>query len=329
MRKQQYPEEFKKRVGLNLTTAPRGTQKLTANLLGVSSRTLRSWKKDHRKAYNKRGRKKLEVTLLEVFAITREWLRQGRPGSRPVIYALPQLRIKVVRSVIAELKHRYKKRYEKIKVQERKTMHVHKPGFVTAMDGATITKGEDVIVYRDRGSISTNIEECENHLRANDTLRVLTKLKDNNRLPLVLCTDNGSPLCAEVVKDFLNENHVIHLRSLPRVPQQNGSAENAVQDFKKLVKSGSSNEAACLILNKHRKRQKLGYKTSDEIEQENLVLCKKEDRALFFEATRTAIEIAVLGIDSAHEKRKAERNAIFETMERFSLITITRGQRHA
>lgn len=116
------PRGVQKKGRIKFNNSAKRDSEINSEFAGSKLSDLRSWKKDHRKAYNKRGRKKLEVTLLEVFAITREWLRQGRPGSRPVIYALPQLRIKVVRSVIAELKHRYKKRYEKIKVQERKTM---------------------------------------------------------------------------------------------------------------------------------------------------------------------------------------------------------------
>lgn len=37
------------------------------------------------------------------------------------------------------------------------------------------------------------------------------------------------------------------------------------------------------------------------------------------------INLAIIGIETADEKRKKEREAIFQSMEDFSLIKITRG----
>ena len=267
--------------------------------------------------------------MQELLAITREWKKQGYPGSRPVCHGLPGLRVRLIRLVVAELKVRRKKDFEKIRKNIRVRVVVHDPGTVSVMDGATIKKGEDIIVYRDRGSLSTKNEQCAGAVKASDTLRVLDKLKEQERLPLVLCTDNGSPFCAEKVADFLIENQVVHLKSLPRVPEHNGSAENAVNEIKKLVREGIEPEAACSILNQHRLRMTLNYKTSDEVDQERLKLCSQEERARFFEATRAAITAALVGTQSALEKRKAERQAIYQTMESFSLITINRGHRPA
>jgi hypothetical protein len=204
---------------------------------------------------------------------------------------------------------------------------VHNPGTVAAMDAAAIKKGEDFIVTKDRASLKIATTECGGHVNSKDTINALNSLKNEGRLPYVVCTDNGSPFVSEIVETYLRENKVVHLKSMPYVPQHNASAESGVNDIKQLADHGIA--TACIIMNDRRKRGKLNYKTSNEVEEQNLKLCTKEDRAVFFEATCTAVNSAVLGIDCAHEKRKAERKAIFETMERFSLITINRGLRHA
>jgi transposase InsO family protein len=235
----------------------------------------------------------------------------------------------MIREVIAALKLKKRKRFERRKQQSRESIVVHDVGTMTAMDAAALKKGEDFIVYRDRKSLSVKTTECHGHQNSDDTIGVLTSLKDEGCLPLVLCTDNGSPFVSEKVETYLRGNKVVHLKSLPHVPQHNGSAESAVKDVKLLTKDGIPRELACVILNEKRRRMKLNYKTSNQVEQENLKLVTIEERALFFEATSMAIKTAVLGIECAHEKRKAERKAIFDTLESFSLITINRGLRHA
>jgi transposase InsO family protein len=237
--------------------------------------------------------------------------------------------VRLVQKIVAALKTKKKKRFSKIREALRVSVVVHSPGTVTAMDAAAIKKGEDFIVTKDRGSLKIATTECGGHVKSDDAINALNNLKTQGRLPYVVCTDNGSPFVSEIVEVYLAENKVVHLKSMPYVPQHNASAESGVNDIKQLAKCGMTFETACIIMNDRRKRGKLDYKTSIEFELENFKPCTKEDRTVFFEATCTAVNSAVLGIDCAHEKRKAERKAIFETMERFSLITINRGLRHA
>lgn len=323
----EYRKEFQRRIGFWLRTeAPRGSQRIIANLLEVDPRTVRSWKKAPPK---KRGRKKTRVSLFAKLAIAREWDRQGFPGYRPIASALPHLCREAVQDVIRELKLRKKRRYQQKRMEVRVSVSVKHAGVMTVMDGATVKdQGGDFIVFRDRGSTSVNADKCETRsARSVDTLRVLTDLREKGRLPLVLGTDNGSPFCSEDVEGFLTNNKVIHLKSLPRVPQQNGSAENTVGDLKGLIKYGFTPIQACLALNQHRRRATLDWQTPAQAEQNNLKLYTEDERAMFYDATRTAIARAVLGMKNAKEKRKAEREAIFQTLESFSLITRTRGHR--
>ena len=325
MRQEEYPLAVKSKIGLWLKTAPRGSQKKLAETLGISTRTVRAWKK--KTSYLKRGRKKAGVSESQKCEIEHQWEKQGYPGSRPIIKSLPHVRVRAIREVIASLKKEKKKRFNKHREENRTTVHVHVPGAVMVMDGATLkSEGGDFIVRRDRGSLSTHAHKCDGEsLNSQDTLKVFTQLKEQGKLPLVMGTDNGSPFCANEVKGFMTANKIIHLKSLPRVPQQNGSAENAVGDLKKITAMGLRADQACIALNQHRLRAKINWQTSDQVEQINLELYTEEQREEFYQAACLAITSAQLGIKSEYEKRKAEREAIFATLESFSLITRTRG----
>jgi transposase InsO family protein len=322
--KREYPALVKSQVGRWLNGAPRGSQKIVAQALDVSERTLRSWKRSFGST-KRRGRRQQQSSLWEQRRIVQEWVRQGYPGSRPVIKALPGVRVRLVRAVIAELKLRRRRRAMEKKIKVRTRITVKAVGVVVAMDGATIQKGEDLLVVRDRGSLSVKAEACEGSLRSLNTLETLQKMKDEARLPLVLCTDNGSPFCSSSVRSFLEDNKIIHLRSLPRVPQHNGSCENAVRELKLVMREGVPVAYACTTLNESRKRRQLGWKTSLEIDRENFVPYNEENRKMFYEGVKLAINEAVLGTKSVRERRKIEREVILAMLERFRLVIITRG----
>jgi transposase InsO family protein len=317
---------LKIQVGKWLKNAPRGSQQQAAKVLGLSTRTMRSWKRSCEESPVRVGRKPRAISFKEIKEVLREWERQGRPGSRPVSLALPQVSLRHVRLIVARLKKRKRKQYQKIRIANRTSVKIKVPGVFLVADGTTDKQKQDHLVVRDRASLKTEVSHClSKHLQAQDTLKFLKKLKKEGRLPLVLGTDNGSPLCAGVVKDFIRENKIIHLRSLPRVSQHNASAENAVREFKEILDIGVEAINACEILNYARRRQKLGGLTSQQFEQKYIKKITQEDRALFYETACLAIEASKLGEKSSCQKRKDERQAIFQTLERFSLITITKG----
>lgn len=308
-------------------TAPYGSQQIVAEALAVTSRTLRSWKiSAHQQRISQtQGRKKATISFKEKLMVTREWRRQGYPGSRPVIKAMSGQRVRVVREIISELKIRRNMRAEKMKLQMRSSIRVTNAGSVIAMDGASLQRGDDYIVQRDRGSLKITATSCAGHLNSNNTLSVLKNLEVKNQLPLVLCTDNGSPFCAESVKDFLRNKYIIHLKNLPRVPQHNGSCENAVREFKELLVYKKNADATVITLNKYRKRGTLNWQTSQEFEEKNFISCTEEKRKTFYQQTKQRIKNALSGIKSAYKRRRIEREEILKTMQEFSLITITRG----
>lgn len=321
----EYPPELKKKVAQWLKNDPRrGSQKIVAEALGVSDRTLRSWRNADGQT-KKRGRKPRPKSLAESKIIVREWRKQGKPGWRPIASALSGIRIRIVQETVAVFKKRERRRAMEKILKARISINVNSAGTVAAMDGATIRKGEDLVIVRDRGSLAVQVKACHGPLRSTDTLEVLYKMKAEDRLPLVLCTDNGSPFCSKIVKDFLEKHLVIHLRSLPYVPQHNGSCENAVMDVKRQLNDGRTIDQTCEILNKCLRRRQLGWKTAHENEMLNFSPNNAEKRIQIYEAAKLAKKEVLLGTNSGYERRKAEREAILRTMERFNLITITRG----
>lgn len=321
-----YPNELKDRVGLWLIVAPYGSQKIVAEALNVSSRTLRSWKTQAAlRSKKRRGRKKVKISLKEKIIIAREWQRQGYPGSRPVIKALPSLRVRVVREVIEKLKTRRKKRIANIKLKIRQKIKVKNAGTILTMDGTSISKGDDYIVYKDRSSLEINAASCDGHLNSKNTLDVLIKLKKENNLPLVLGTDNGSPFCAKEVEDFLDKNYILHLKNLPKVPEHNGACENAVKEFKDQFIEKLDLKKSLKRLNEHRRRQSLNWQTSSEFKKGNFKFYSLDERMNFYMNAKEKIKQATTGIKSAKIKRKIEREEILKTLEDYSLITIIRG----
>lgn len=318
----QYSELLKRKVAELLLEMPRGSQRRIARALDVSERTLLNWKRSYTSP-KKRGRRPKAVSLPEQLAIAREWKRQGYPGSRPVIEATG-VRARVARETIAALKARRKKRAAQIRKRVQVRLKVQQPLAFAVMDGASLTKGDDYIIYRDRATLSIEAKACNDHLNASHTVALLDELKAQARLPMVIGTDNGSPFCAGIVQDYLRENKVIHLRSLPRVPQHNGSAENAVMEFKELLSYGMNPVEACKTLNQSRLRMTLNWKTSSELSNAANAV-DPESRQAFYETARSRVNEAVLGTKSGYALRKAEREAILQTMEDFELITRTRG----
>lgn len=322
----EYTARVKSRVIEHLRSAPRGSQKQVAAALGVSTRTVRAWQRKFGSEPLKRGRRGTRVSLGAVKSVVREWKRQGCPGSRPVHAAIPHISLRMVRTIVARFKEGKRRRYRRIRTKSRTSVIVHRAGILSAMDGATVARGRDFLLIRDRGSLKTSARPCRHkHLRSIDTISLLEELKAERKLPLVIATDNGSPLCNDEVEEFVRHNKVIHLRSLPRVPQHNGSAENAVREFKDIIRLGIEPEAACDVLNHARARKKLGWQTALQFECKNFNQIADVDRAWFYESACSAIQAALLGKKSACEKRRAEREAIFQTLERFSLITRTKG----
>ena len=174
--------------------------------------------------------------------------------------------------------------------------------------------------------------------------------------PIVWVSDNGSCNVETELEAVLRENRVLHLRNLPRTPQHNAWIERGFREIKEetglgkgAVLAGSPSSLTDLrewIAATGQERAPRwcrnlarAWHTLDSVHvrtsradrsaaQLDTILPRAEDlvcRDRLYEAACASIERAVRSARTARERRRAEREAILETLERFGLVRRTRG----
>lgn len=315
---------LKRRIALWLRNAPRGRMNDTAEMLGVSTRTLRNWKKTECAA-KKMGRPRVENTLGDLIAIGREWKHQGYKGSRPVIEALPWLRVRLVREVIAGLKARRVKRRNIVILNNRISVKGLSSGALHVLDATELERKNILLVGKDRASCLLKVNKLGARFRDDETIRYLEELKACGRLPLVLATDNGSQFCSGKVRCYLEKEKIIHLKSQPHTPEHNGACEVAIRELKETLLETRDLDVAVNNLNYGLKRRQLNYKTAADVDEVKKLHYTEAQRLTFYRTVQKLVCTRKIGLKNAREIRKAEREAILETLERFKLIKLTRG----
>lgn len=84
------------------------------------------------------------------------------------------------------------------------------------------------LVITDAYSKWIDIKEMTN-ITTENTIKMLRDYFCTWGLPFLLVTDNGPSFTADLFKDFVTKNSVIHIRTAPYHPASNGAAENAVR----------------------------------------------------------------------------------------------------
>ncbi|MBL7663534.1 MAG: DDE-type integrase/transposase/recombinase [Bacteriovoracaceae bacterium] len=341
-----YPKKLTEKIGKMLLEKRGLPQKKLASSLGVSSRTLRNWK---RKALEGRSPKIGRPTYTTkqrrnaLILVSRELKRQGNAGG-PAVYSV--LKGKVQRRLVNEFVARIKARERKIKSEflkhNRTSIQVLRKDVIWSQDGTHIgrLKGKaiEAQVIKDRATLKTVGIQVGVTATEKDVLNQLQDMKKARALPLVWMTDNGSAYIGKELKEFLRDEQVVHLKSVPRVPQHNAAAERAMYELKKasllgkMVVLESINEGferitkAAETINACRPRMSKGYKTAKELEVELKSFHDKIDRETFYLMCMKELNL----IDERHEKRCAvmmKRNAVFTMLSELELININRGVR--
>ncbi len=344
LNEKRYPKKLTEKIGKMLIEKRSLPQKKLAISLGVSTRTLRNWKKKAiegrspkigRPTYTLRDRKKALIL------VCRELKLQGNPGS-PAIYAA--LKGKVQRRLVNEYVAKFKARQRKIKLEflrrRRTSIEVLKTNVIWSQDGTHIGrldgKSVEAQVIKDRGSLNTIGIQVGHAANAKDVLRQLELMKISRALPLVWMTDNGSAYIGEGLKEFLRNEQVVHLKSAPRVPQHNAAAERNMCELKKASLLGkkvvldSINDGferltkAADRINKNRPRMSKKYRTAKELEVELGSFHDKIDRDTFYNRCMDGLN----AVDACYEKKRAvirKRETVFELLNELELIIINRG----
>jgi transposase InsO family protein len=158
-------------------------------------------------------------------------------------------------------------------------------------------------------------------------------------LPLVWMTDNGPCYKSQELARYLQTNLVIHLKSLPHTPENNGGAEIGIRELKAVSDLGKGRRleseevardrllAAVNRLNEHRLRASLGYRTSNTADAELGCASESIDRRVFYETCVQRMREARESEVTERRKRRAEREAVFRTLEGYGLIERRRNGR--
>jgi len=163
--------------------------------------------------------------------------------------------------------------------------------------------------------------------------------RERGTAPLVLISDNGSPYRGQHVAHWCAENGVLQLFTIPRTPQHNPASEHGMGELKRGTPLGKGtlvldNAAACALLVRRRNqldgrrlRPTRGWRTAVDFDRASPSWDTLVRREVFYREGTCAIQRAVLDSNTGRERRRAEREAILATLERFSVITRTRGGR--
>lgn len=272
-----------------------------------------------------------------MFLVARELKRQGYPGSSAIAIELKdKVQLRLIRKYVTAIKERRRiRKLQEIKLNQVR-VEVKSVDVIWTQDGTHLgrknRKAIESQVIKDRGS--KKIIGALTGLTANgkEIVQTLDLLKKRRGLPLVWMTDNGSAYCNKEVREYVEQEKIVHLCSLPRTPQHNGAAEVMMRELKNDCMLGKKTILDCeedahvrLVnsiekINKNRRRMSLLFKTSEEIDEEMKVHGKKVDRALFYEEYCTVLK-SVVHVRSKRENRMKERELVMCLLEKYGMIS--------
>jgi transposase InsO family protein len=273
--------------------------------------------------------------------------------------------VRLIQESLSAIKARHGRRERERRAASRVHVEVHGREVMWSVDATHLARdaeGGAIVgrVVRDVATTSTPAIAVGAPARGAEIVAQLeAATRERGGPPLVLSDDNGGEYVGQEVARWCRERRVVQLKSVPHTPQHNAWAEHANGELKDvaaareglqeahgrvslLEKPGGERtkttlreelvarwsarlEEAAHVLDHNRPRATRGYRTARELDEiyprgDDLV-----DRDVFYEAACAAVSEAVAGLEGARARRRAERDAIFRTMECFRLITRTRG----
>ena len=322
----------------------RGERKRFAELMDVTTKSLKNWEKAAPGGLVPLGRRPhtAEARRRALKSVLKELKRQAWPGWREVDQALPEIPTRLVQRSVALWKVRRRKRAAMHRKAHRTSVKVLAKNAVLAQDGTHLGrlagKPVEAQIVKDPATLKTVQIAVGAPATAQDVLGHLKELERTRSLPLVWQTDNGSIYCAEEVQAYLRLKQVVHLRNLPHTPQHNAAMERQIGDLKRASGLGKGTllmsveaaaerlKSASSTLDVCRLRASRGWKTAQELDG-GLVPGYNVDRTVFYEAVQERMKQAVKGACSARQARLLEREAVYAVLESFGLVSRSRGGR--
>jgi len=311
---------------------------------GVSERTLRNWARTPARKWGRHRRP--EEVVEEARRDCGRELRALGHGTwwRTIWERLGGSHAQaLVREVVTGLKEEYRRLQALLRRLARVSVKVALGEVMWALDEThlgRLEEGEAVLglVVREVASTRTLVVSVGREATAEDLVRTLEDLRvARGGLPLVVCMDNGPAMKSLLVALYLAHHKVVALRNLPHVSRHNPCVERGHRDLKAASGLGKGVvlrdpaeaarmlEPAVKIINEVRPVASRGWRTPQAVDTETPRWYSSVDRGDFYEAACRAVEQAVQGCRNDRERRKAEREAILQTMEAFALIERTRG----
>lgn len=325
----------------------RGDVKRIAQSLGVTPRTLENWVHASTRPTPRRvGRPgpTAEERRAAQWAVA-GLARMDRRVSCRCVRALLQdrFRTRVLDEATRQWKqHGVRKVQRRIAIRRVK-ITVHAPDVIWGMDGSHMGRTPESApvecqATRDRCSRRTLGLALGRPACGRDVVHILQAIiQRTGRRPLVFASDNGSNFTSEEVEAYLKEQQIVHLRNVPHTPQHNAASERGLGELKEISGLGKGVviedlraaalrlQSAWHVLDHHHARPALGGQTAEECYQAGPQGVTMPDRELFYRSVCDAQEAAVAAAPNARARRIAMREATFATLERFTLITRTRG----
>lgn len=336
-RGKRYSRQLALRVGGSVLENPkdRGLIKFLSERLEVTPQTLRNWKRlaslENKPAIGRpraTTQRKLEVEA----HVRAEMKRQGNPGWRPISKALPWLPVRLIQASVAKVKRERRKEMHLTVRETRVAVRVNAREAIWTIDG-TQTKSAPRSrqfnqVIKDRGSLAYRAILSGEPSKAVDITGLLEEMPS---LPLVLASDNDKIYCGKHTTEWLEANQIVHLKSLPRTPQHNGAMEIAMRELKEAALENGLTDPPKLAeaakqINESRLRGSRDYKTSTVLDAELPMAYSKVSREEFYEKCMKRLRQVALSPMEWREKRMAEREIIYATLEEYGLIKRTGGE---
>jgi len=328
---------------------PRGEKQRLARSLCRTTRTLRNWMKlaaEHDAGYRPPGRPRRPVeqhaaARVRVAAVLE---RVGYAVGERTVHRLlgEDVSLGLVRAVLRELKAEHRGRARGVRQALRTHVEVHGRNVLWSVDATHLGRdagGGAVLgeIVRDVASTASLGLSVGPPPTSGEVVVLLDRVvRETGETPLVLSTDNG-PENKGAVHGWCKRHGVVHLWNLPHTPQHNPWVEHGNRELKaesglgKGVAIDSPMSAAGALIDAveridcHRPRATRGWQTAHQAYAALPPADNLCDRQRLVLAVTCAIDEALQDCTSPRERRLAERQAILRTMERFDLITRTRG----
>jgi transposase InsO family protein len=343
-----YPSELRSRIVSHLSGPTRrpGDVCGLARTLGVSRRTLYLWlRAKTRPSVRRVGRPgasnaQRRGALRAIGRLQRQGFRVScRSVQRELGDCFP---VRLLQWATGRWKSHHARHAQRHRARVRVVVQVHQPDAIWGLDGTHLGRTRDLEpveaqVLRDACSRRTLDLHFGRPACTEDVVDLLERQrKQRGALPLVLSTDNGPIYTSACFEEYLERHQVVHLMNLPHTPQHNAFTERGIGELKDLAGLGEGvvldelNDArkrlarAWLYLDHCHVRPVLHGKTAAICYRDGVTRDRMPDRGLFYRSARHALEGASHA-PNARDRRRAEREAIYATLESFDLVSRTRG----